>query len=334
MAKKKSAAQLDREIAESLAYWKERWGKSHVPSGFPTTLRLGAYTATFEGILHPNTAQASALWLIKRGGKVVGRMFDGSSYGWGRPHSSMRELVWGGRSPEGASSPKSPDYGMTFDQGPSDSYQEALANFARSADRLIDWRRAHGLPAMGFKQTKGRAHATKQQRGAWTTSHKTSGATVFERRLLGALLTVIPMDWTEPSGPANWAVTRGHAGDRTYQHKRGQAASLTRAKEAAMRAAQSLGSAHATIASSAAFEAAKAQQSQLEQEVEEAGAGLRDFPRGAMGLTPDAVKTSPAYRAAKARFDRAFARLRAFNATFTKKFARELRAERSRRFAR
>jgi hypothetical protein len=53
--------------------------------------------------------------------------------------------------------------------------------------------------------------------------------------------------------------------------------------------------------------------------------------RGPTGLTPDTVKEAPEWRAAKARVDKAFARLRSFNATFVKRFAKELRAERSER---
>jgi hypothetical protein len=51
----------------------------------------------------------------------------------------------------------------------------------------------------------------------------------------------------------------------------------------------------------------------LEKEVSTTGAVLRSFPRLASGLTPDAVKFSPEYRAAKAASDRAFQALRKFN---------------------
>lgn len=123
------------------------------PSKFPKTLRHGLYTATFQGIKDerfPGDSLASAQWEIKRRGKVVGYMYDGRSYGWGRPHSSMNRLVWAGKHPEGASDARSPNYGILFDQGPSDSYAEALATFARAADRLIKWREQHGYAATGF----------------------------------------------------------------------------------------------------------------------------------------------------------------------------------------
>ena len=82
--------------------------------------------------------------------------------------------------------------------------------------------------------------------------------------------------------------------------------------------------------SSTPFEVAKAESALLEKEVDAASAALQVFPRGPMGLVSEAT---PEYRAAKARFQKAFARLRAFNAVFTKRFAKELRAERSQRYA-
>lgn len=135
------------------------------PTRFPKSLRNGAYTATFLGIKDerfPGDALASAQWEIKRRGEVVGYMYEGSAYGWGRPHSSMNKLVWAGRQPEGASDPRSPDYGILFDQGPSDSYVEALAKFARAADRLIKWRKQHGYRATGFKPV-GKARQPRKQ---------------------------------------------------------------------------------------------------------------------------------------------------------------------------
>lgn len=80
------------------------------------------------------------------------------------------------------------------------------------------------------------------------------------------------------------------------------------------------------------FEDAKAERDLLEKEANAASAALQVFPRGAMGLTPDAVAATPEYRAAKARFQKAFARQREFNAVFTKRFAKELRSERAQRY--
>lgn len=83
---------------------------------------------------------------------------------------------------------------------------------------------------------------------------------------------------------------------------------------------------------SSAFEGAKAELALIEKEMAAAEAAMRAFPRGAMGLPPESVRLSPEYRAAKARTDKAFARLRAFNAVYVKRFAKELRAERAKRY--
>lgn len=81
--------------------------------------------------------------------------------------------------------------------------------------------------------------------------------------------------------------------------------------------------------STGAFEQAKAEAARLDAEAEAAGQELRAFPRGPTGLTPDAVRATPEYRAANARYQKAFARLRDFNAGYVKKFAKELREERA-----
>ena len=51
----------------------------------------------------------------------------------------------------------------------------------------------------------------------------------------------------------------------------------------------------------------------LEVAVKSASLALKAFTKGPTGLTPDHVKFSPEYRAAKLAFDQAFARMRAFN---------------------
>jgi hypothetical protein len=56
-------------------------------------------------------------------------------------------------------------------------------------------------------------------------------------------------------------------------------------------------------------------QMMLELAVQAASEALRNFPKGPMGLTPDSVKQSAEYKAAKARFSRAFQALREFNST-------------------
>lgn len=81
------------------------------------------------------------------------------------------------------------------------------------------------------------------------------------------------------------------------------------------------------------YEDAKAAVEQVEAEAKAAGAALRAFPRNAMGITPDRVKATPEWRAAKARSDQAFAQLQKLNASFTKRFAKEIRADRDARRA-
>lgn len=81
------------------------------------------------------------------------------------------------------------------------------------------------------------------------------------------------------------------------------------------------------------FAAAKATRAALDNEVARLGQVLNAFPKGAMGLTPDAVKFSPEFRAAKQAFDVAFAKLRNFNSAFTKAYADEIREERRTRRA-
>ena len=79
------------------------------------------------------------------------------------------------------------------------------------------------------------------------------------------------------------------------------------------------------------FNEAKQLKSQIETEIAGLSAKLAGFPTGAMGLTPDAVKFSPEFRAAKSAFDAAFARLRQFNAFYLKAFRKEVKADRAQR---
>jgi len=77
------------------------------------------------------------------------------------------------------------------------------------------------------------------------------------------------------------------------------------------------------------YEEAKRLRDDAEEQSKAASAVLRAFPRLANGLVPDAVKFSPEYRAAKARYDAAFAHERAVNEWFVKTFKEEIRAERA-----
>lgn len=88
-----------------------------------------------------------------------------------------------------------------------------------------------------------------------------------------------------------------------------------------------------TLGSSGSFVEARSLRDRLEAETAKWEKALKHFPRGAMGLTPDHVKSSPEFIATKSAFDHAFSKLRQFNSMFTKKFARELQEERRQRRA-
>lgn len=83
----------------------------------------------------------------------------------------------------------------------------------------------------------------------------------------------------------------------------------------------------------AAFAAAKDKQAALEAESSRTGAIMRTFPSHPNGLTPDHVRATSEWRAAKAASDAAFAKLRNFNGAFVKTFEKELKAERMARNA-
>ena len=81
------------------------------------------------------------------------------------------------------------------------------------------------------------------------------------------------------------------------------------------------------------FAIAKAVQAELERARNDASRALNAIAgvgTGAMGLTPDSVKASPEYRAAKRAYDQRHADLAAFNARFVKQYATELAADRAR----
>lgn len=84
-------------------------------------------------------------------------------------------------------------------------------------------------------------------------------------------------------------------------------------------------------AAAGSFEEASDKRDRLEQEVSAAGVILDTFPKGATGLTPDHVKATSEWREANTRFKRAFKALQDFNITFTRVFAKELRAQRDAR---
>ena len=76
---------------------------------------------------------------------------------------------------------------------------------------------------------------------------------------------------------------------------------------------------------------AKATRDQLDAEVSRLSLALKAFPKGPLNLTPDAVRLSPEYRAAKQAYDASWAKLRAFNAWFSKVYGAEIRADRNQR---
>lgn len=84
-------------------------------------------------------------------------------------------------------------------------------------------------------------------------------------------------------------------------------------------------------AASKAFDEAKAESALIEKEVDAASEVLQTFPKSPLGGVRDDVRWTPEYRAANARFQKAFARQRAFNAVYVKRFAKELQAERAER---
>ncbi len=82
-----------------------------------------------------------------------------------------------------------------------------------------------------------------------------------------------------------------------------------------------------------AFEIAKQNAEVARKASKSTGEALNAFPKGAMGITPDAVRATPEWKEAKAAFDRCFAAERAANSFLTKNFKRELLADRKARNA-
>ena len=78
------------------------------------------------------------------------------------------------------------------------------------------------------------------------------------------------------------------------------------------------------------YEIAKEVKASLEATLDSANNALRAIPgisSGAMGLTPDSVKASAAYRDASARYHAAHMALRAFNTWFLKNHGAQYRTE-------
>lgn len=76
------------------------------------------------------------------------------------------------------------------------------------------------------------------------------------------------------------------------------------------------------------YEIAKTQSVLLNANYSAASSALKAFPRTAKGLTPESVKSIPAWQKAKKAYDDTFRELRAFNAIYVKKYKKELAADR------
>lgn len=79
-----------------------------------------------------------------------------------------------------------------------------------------------------------------------------------------------------------------------------------------------------------AYEIAKIQRNAIEAKLNAASDAMNAYnaQKNEIGLTPDHIKFSPEYRAAKTAYDAAHAQIRAFNNWFTKAFKDQIRAER------
>jgi hypothetical protein len=118
-----------------------------------------------------------------------------------------------------------------------------------------------------------------------------------------------------------------HSGEQSQATRKTPAAQLER--EIIEVLARPVGS-----GSSTPFEDARAEHDLIQREVDAASEVLQAFPKGPMGGVGDDVRATPEFRAANTRFQKAFARLRAFNAIYVKRFAKELRVERDKRYGR
>ena len=76
------------------------------------------------------------------------------------------------------------------------------------------------------------------------------------------------------------------------------------------------------------YSEAKQWRDRYEADCRAASLVLDHFAKGALGLTPDEVKATPAWREAKADFDCVFAQLQLFNQWFVRKFKRQIQADR------
>lgn len=73
------------------------------------------------------------------------------------------------------------------------------------------------------------------------------------------------------------------------------------------------------------YEAAKAARDRLEAAVKAASAKMQTLPKGAMGLTSDATKSTAEWKEAREAYNRAASALQKFNSEFVTRFAAERR---------
>ena len=90
---------------------------------------------------------------------------------------------------------------------------------------------------------------------------------------------------------------------------------------------------HVHVHDNSFYEESKRVKQDLEKRSSELGKKLESFPKGAMGLTSEETRKNPEFIKTKAEFDKVFAKLREYNAWFTKQFKKEYAAERNARRA-
>jgi hypothetical protein len=81
------------------------------------------------------------------------------------------------------------------------------------------------------------------------------------------------------------------------------------------------------------YQSLKALADKFDAECIEHGKVMNSFPKGPMNLTPDHIRNTPEYQAARKAYDRSFSLLREVNAMLVKHHKKELLAERDARRA-
>lgn len=97
---------------------------------------------------NPPRFEGDSLWsehrAILKGRKQVGKLWESEKYGPDLPWAvTTRELSWSGGD--------LPPTGIGFDGGPHATAAEALAEFGRIADQVLDWREGKRVPSIYSK---------------------------------------------------------------------------------------------------------------------------------------------------------------------------------------